>query len=82
MIKLDDCKDKLVNHDAIRYSINDGKKHSLSIVEDDAFLIKSGYINASLTKDYVLKIWIDKNLMEDPNKYHFHGRIVVVNDEE
>ena len=82
MVELDDCADKLVNTDAIRYSINDGKKHSLNIVEDDAFLIKSGYINSSLTKNYVLKIWIDKKLIEDPNKYHFHGRIVVVNDEE
>ena len=82
MIKLDDCKDKLVNHDAIRYSINDGKEKKLDTFEDDGYIIKNGIINSSKTKEYVLKAWIDKDTMEDIEKSHFHGRIVVVNEDE
>ena len=82
MIKLDDCADKLVNKGAIRYSINGGKEHSLNSLEDEGYLIKSGYINSSKTKEYVLKVWIDEDSMENLDNYHFHGRIVVVNAEE
>ena len=82
MIKLDDCKDKLVNHDAIRYSINDGKEKKLDTFEDDGYIIKNGIINSSKTKEYVLKAWINKDTMEDIEKSHFHGRIVVVNEDE
>lgn len=82
MIKLDDCKERLVNHEAIRYSINDGKEKKLDTFEEDGYVIKSGIINSSKTKEYVLKAWIDKDTMEDINKNHFHGRIIVVNEDE
>ena len=82
MVKLDGCKDKLVNPSAIRYSINKGKDHFLGEKEEEGYLIKSGVIKSSATKDYTLEAWIDKDSMEDINKNHFHGRIIVINVEE
>ncbi len=82
MVKLDGCGEKLVNHEAIRYKINDGKELSLKAKEEDGYLLKSGIIGPSKTKEYKLKAWIDKDSMEDVHKNHYHGRIIVVNIEE
>ncbi len=82
MIDLDNCKDKLVNKSAIRYSFNEQDSNMLDNFIDDGYLIKDGIIKSSKTKKYNLKIWIDKDSMEDVNKSHFHGRIIVVNAEE
>ena len=82
MIDLDECRDILVNEDALRYSINDGEGLRLSELEEDGYLIKSGVIRSSKTKDYELKMWIDKDSMEDIKKNHFHAKIVVLDDEE
>ena len=82
MIDLDECRDILVNDDALRFSINDGEGLSLSELEEEGYLIKSGVIRSSKTKDYELKMWIDKDSMEDINKNHFHAKIVVLDDEE
>ena len=82
MIDLDECRDNLVNDDALRFSINDGEGLSLSELEEEGYLIKSGVIRSSKTKDYELKMWIDKDSMEDINKNHFHAKIVVLDDEE
>ena len=82
MIKLDGCSEKQVNHSAIRYSINGKKEHLLDEPLEDGYLIKSGSIKSSETKEYSLEAWIDKDSMEDINKNHFHGRIIVVNEEE
>ena len=81
MIRLDDCRDKLVNKDAIRFSINGEKESVLNRIDKDSYLILSGFVNPSKTKEYNLEVWIDKKSMKDINKNHFHGRIVVVNDE-
>lgn len=82
MIELDECKDNLVNDDALRFSINDGEGLSLSELEEEGYLIKSGVIRSSKTKDYELKMWIDKDSMEDIKKNHFHAKIVVLDDED
>lgn len=82
MIDLDECRDILVNEDALRYSINDGEGLRLSELEEEGYLIKSGVIRSSKTKDYELKMWIDKDSMEDIKKNHFHAKIVVLDDEE
>ena len=82
MIDLDECRDILVNDDALRFSINDGEGLSLSELEEEGYLIKSGVIRSSKTKDYELKMWIDKDSMEDIKKNHFHAKIVVLDDEE
>ena len=81
MIELDNCKDKQVNKDAIRFSLNDKDEYSLEEKAEEGYLLKTGTIDASKTKNYKLKIWIDKESMKDVNKNHFHGRIVVINDE-
>ena len=66
----------------MRYSINDGEGLRLSELEEEGYLIKSGVIRSSKTKDYELKMWIDKDSMEDIKKNHFHAKIVVLDDEE
>lgn len=82
MIDLDKCKDKIVNKEAIRYTINDKEEEGVLEEENDGFIINSGIIKSTKTKKYSLKIWIDKDSMEDVSKNHFHGRIIVVNAEE
>lgn len=82
MIELDECNDLLVNDDALRFSINDGEGSILPEISNEGYLIKSGVIRSSKTKDYELKMWIDKDSMEDINKNHFHAKIVVLDDED
>ena len=82
MVEFDKCKDLSVNIEAVRFSINDGDEIKLEKSNDGSYILKSGYIKASKTKEYILKAWIDKDSMLDFKKNHFHGRIVIVSDEE
>lgn len=81
MIKLDECKDDLVDLSAVRYSINDSKEKSITNLMDEGYLIHSGSIKANKTNDYVLKMWIDGNSLDNYDKYHFHARIIIIDED-
>ena len=83
MIDLDGCGDKLVNDNAIFFQINDGKIRSLYDVKtSDGYLILEDEIIGTNVNEYELKLWILKEKMEDENKSHFHGNIVIEEIEE
>ena len=83
MIDLDGCGDKLVNDNAIFFQINDGKIRSLYDVKtSDGYLILEDEIVDTNVNEYELKLWILKEKMEDENKSHFHGNIVIEEIEE
>lgn len=79
LIKIDNCKDKQVNLDALRFSINDGEELTLEELSDDMFSLYKGNIKANEVKYYKLNVWIDKNSMDNVNNNHFHGKIIITN---
>jgi len=83
MVDLDGCKDYLVNDDAVFFQINSGEIKSLYDVKtNDGYLVLEDEIIGSNTNDYELKIWTLKEKMENEEKTHFHGNIVIEEIEE
>lgn len=78
MIEMDDCKNNIINNDAIMYSIAGSDDKALNVLDDsNEFILKEGIIDGRTSIESDLDIWIDKDKIVDITKNHFHGKIRV-----
>lgn len=83
-IREDECGESLIGHEDIRISIKDGKKsnkiYTLAELVDGVLLESS--IDALDSTNIVIRTWINKNTeLTSGLDLHYHGKIVVVEDE-
>ena len=78
MIQYDECSDKLVERNFIRYSLDD---KNISSLDDEDVAIVSGKLKPNETVQYTLKVWISDNYSHT-DSLHYHGKIVVKQDEK
>lgn len=78
MIQYDECSDKLVERNFIRYSLDD---KNISSLDDEDVAIVSGKLKPNETVQYTLKVWISDNYSHTDG-LHYHGKIVVKQDEK
>lgn len=76
MIDIDNCSDKLIDSEAIKYSIDDGKMLSLKDMKN-SYQIYSEELDSKEKVEHSIRIWVSKDVLEDASNKHFHAKIVV-----
>ena len=76
MIAEDQCINKLLNKELIRYSINGGSPVTLSTMAEE-YKVITGKLEAGESRTYEIRMWIDENAGNEVLGTHYHGKIVV-----
>lgn len=77
MINEDGCQDNLLPKDKIKVSINNGTPFLLSSMEANSYIVNDGTLDASASKTFEIRIWIDESAGNEVLGKHYHGKIVV-----
>ena len=76
MVSLDNCHNKLVGREFIKYSINGNESIFLG---DEEKSIISEELDAKESKTYIIRCWVSDTYTEN-DVVHYHGTIVVKQD--
>lgn len=77
MVSLDNCHNKLVEREFIKYSINGNESAFLD--SDEEKNIISDELDAKESKTYIIRCWVSDTYTEN-DVVHYHGTIVVKQD--
>ncbi len=77
MIAADGCQNNLLDDSLIKVSINNGTPFLLSSIKDNDYVIENGIIEANVTKNYEIRIWIVDTAGNAVLGRHYHGKIIV-----
>ena len=76
-IQKDDCSDKLLDDDVIRYQLIRDNSYitidTLSSRKD--WILDTQSLSANKTTDYSLRLWIDKDATNEYMNKHFHAKV-------
>lgn len=74
MVAFDECSDKLVGREFIRYSIDDGKPLTLNNLEDVSII--SSELDPKESRVYTVRCWVS-DTYTNSSVVHYHGTISV-----
>lgn len=77
MINEDGCQDNLLPKEKIKVSINGGTPFLLNSTEANNYIVNDGNLNASESRTFSIRIWIDETAGNEVLGKHYHGKIVV-----
>lgn len=76
--KNDNCADKKLSWNKIRYSFMEGETTPIiENLDENSGILASGTIKAGEEKTYSMKLWLSQNTTEESMGLHFHGKIKV-----
>lgn len=74
----DQCTDKMLNWDNIKFSFTEGNKATtIGNLNDTAGVLQEGTLQKGKTSSYSLKLWIKSEATKEIMNQHFHGIIKV-----
>ena len=77
MISEDNCSDKQLNKDYIKYKLDTKEPAILSSIAASNYKLAEGTLQPSGSVTYVLYVWIREGVGNDVLGKHYHGKIVV-----
>lgn len=75
MVTQDNCSDKQLAKENIKYSLDSSTANLLSTAIDNTLI--SGNLKAGEAKTFTLKLWIKEDATNEVLSKHYHGKIVV-----
>lgn len=75
MVTQDNCSDKQLSKENIKYSLDSSTVNLLSTAIDNTLI--SGNLKAGESKTFTLKLWIKEDATNEVLSKHYHGKIVV-----
>lgn len=75
MVTQDNCSDKQLAKENIKYSLDSSTANLLSTAIDNTLI--SGNLKAGESKTFTLKLWIKEDATNEVLSKHYHGKIVV-----
>ncbi len=77
MIEADKCSDNLLSKSDLKVSIDGKTPIILSDVENNGYIVETGYLSAGKSKEYSIRVWLSDTSGNEVLGKHYHGKILI-----